>query len=62
VETVIDAIDAEDKPVGTLATSEADIKYYDRLGFDWQIVGVDALLLRERTSDRRSSYTDLASE
>ncbi|WP_251341317.1 HpcH/HpaI aldolase family protein [Haloplanus halophilus] len=62
VETVLDAAEAAGKPVGTLATSEADIEYYEELGFDWQIVGVDVLLLRERTSEVRSTYADLVSE
>jgi len=62
VETVLDAAAAEDKPVGTLATSEADIEYYERLGFDWQIVGVDTLLIREGMCDIRSVYEETASE
>jgi 2-keto-3-deoxy-L-rhamnonate aldolase RhmA len=62
VETVFDAAATADNPGGTLATSEADIEYYERLGFDWQIVGVDVLLLRERTSEVRSTYADLVSE
>lgn len=62
VDTVLAAGAAEDKPVGTLATSEQDIEYYEKLGFDWQIVGVDVLLLRERTSDVLSTHEDVVRE
>ncbi len=62
VEAVIDAAHAEDTPVGVLALGDEDIAYYDELGFDWQIVGVDLLALREGMSSARSTHRDVVGE
>lgn len=60
--TVIDAAHARDKPVGVLALDDEDVGYYDDLGFDWQIVGVDLLALRDGIASARATHEDVVGE
>ncbi|WP_435181900.1 HpcH/HpaI aldolase family protein [Halorussus sp. AFM4] len=58
VEAVLDAAHAEDVPVGTLATSDEDIRRWADYGYDYQIVGVDAGYLAEGAARARSTFED----
>lgn len=62
VESVLEAAHAENKPVGVLALDEDETAYYDDLGFDWQIVGVDIMALREGVASARSAHGDVVGE
>ena len=54
----LDAAHAEDVPVGTLATSDDDIRRWADYGYDYQIVGVDAGYLAEGAERARSTFED----
>lgn len=62
VETVIDAAHDRGTPVGVLTLDDEDMVYYDELGFDWQIVGVDLLALREGLASARVTHRDAVEE
>lgn len=62
IETIIDAAHDRDKPVGVLALDYEDVVYYDDLGFDWQIVGVDLLAFRKGLASARVTHRDVVGE
>ncbi|MFB6155336.1 MAG: HpcH/HpaI aldolase/citrate lyase family protein [Haloferacaceae archaeon] len=62
VERVLDAAHAEGVPVGTLATSEDLVERWAELGYDYQLVGVDANYVVEGSQRAKSTYEDLMDE
>ena len=58
VADVLDAAHAEDVPVGTLATSDDEIRRWADYGYDYQIVGVDAGYLAQGAERARSTFED----
>lgn len=60
IETVLRAADDAGTPVGTLATSDAEIDRIHSLGFDYLVTGVDAIHLREGARRARERYESIA--
>ncbi|MFC7078956.1 HpcH/HpaI aldolase family protein [Halorussus caseinilyticus] len=59
VESVLDAARASNTPVGTLATTDDEIRRWVDYGYDYQLVGVDAgYLPRGRTRPERLRRSD----
>jgi len=58
VEAVLDAAHESDVPVGTLATSDEDVRRWADYGYDYQIVGVDAGYLAQGAERARRAYED----
>jgi len=58
VETVIDRAHDADTPVGTLATSDDEIRLWADYGYDYQIVGTDAGYLADGATRARLTYED----
>ncbi|MFB6126610.1 MAG: HpcH/HpaI aldolase/citrate lyase family protein [Halolamina sp.] len=56
VEGVLADADAADTPVGTLATSPAEIERWRELGFDFLIVGTDVGYLRSGAAESLAAY------
>jgi 2-keto-3-deoxy-L-rhamnonate aldolase RhmA len=59
VESVLDAAHAEGVPVGTLATSEENLRRWVDLGYDFQLVGVDTSYVVEGSRRAKSTFEDL---
>ncbi|MFC7096696.1 HpcH/HpaI aldolase family protein [Halobaculum marinum] len=55
-------LDASTVPVGTLATSLDEVDYWAALGFDYQIVGVDAGYLRTGAAAALERYEQVGEE
>ncbi|WP_115865709.1 HpcH/HpaI aldolase family protein [Halorussus litoreus] len=58
VEDVLDAAHESDTPVGTLATTDDEIRLWADYGYDYQIVGVDAGYLAAGAERAQDSYQD----
>jgi len=58
VETILDRAHDADTPVGTLATSDDEIRLWADYGYDYQIVGVDAGYLASGAERARSVYDE----
>ncbi|WP_135825043.1 HpcH/HpaI aldolase family protein [Halorussus ruber] len=58
VESVLDRAHDADTPVGTLATSDDEIRRWAEYGYDYQIVGVDAGYLAAGAERARSVYDE----
>jgi 2-keto-3-deoxy-L-rhamnonate aldolase RhmA len=58
VETILDRAHDADTPVGTLATSDDEIRRWAEYGYDYQIVGVDAGYLAAGAERAQSVYDE----
>ncbi|WP_276302338.1 HpcH/HpaI aldolase family protein [Halorussus lipolyticus] len=58
VESVLDSAHDADTPVGTLATSDDEIRLWADYGYDYQIVGVDAGYLASGAERAQSVYDE----
>jgi 2-keto-3-deoxy-L-rhamnonate aldolase RhmA len=58
VEAVLDRAHGADTPVGTLATTDEEIRLWAEYGYDYQIVGTDAGYLASGAERARSAYED----